>query len=502
MEKQAENMIAIYISHCRSEEIYEWVKEFAGKLQEELKMSSRFPVTIKLSYERSEPDSGVSNSMIFIPVLTADYCHEENENWQELISFKRLCSNDNIGLNITLPCKSELSRILPVLINPVSDRDLLKMEKELEGNMQSFDFIFNMSAGVNRPLRVTDTFLGHEGTFYNTQIKKLSNTIIQIITSIQSIQKTNEQTNNRIIEQMNNRTGEDVSKSVYLAWTADDCKRIRDETALVLQKAGMTLFPVIDCPIDEALLKLNVNKFLSKAACSVHILGSSTGRKIGKEEEPVSIFQINEAKKKIESDPDFKMFIWNISQSLNKLLEPEQQKIITNIRNNICHNITFTNAPSPVQLADDLRSLLAAKKDIEETSEKYEVFFMCNFLDESDAIEITDMLSDILQVETLIIGENTAVDYGQISVRYIKNSKLAVVFFNEATAWAIPFVQQVWKMIGGASSNTSILLIGEESNKENTSVVFKAPKVISKITSKNLVPLEVKALYDKIEKNQ
>ena len=53
-------------------------------------------------------------------------------------------------------------------------------------------------------------------------------------------------------------------------------------------------------------------------------------------------------------------------------------------------------------------------------------------------------------------------------------------------------------MIGGASSNTPILLIGDDAKEANRDKQFNAPKAISKIVAKDLIALEIKATYDKV----
>ena len=127
-----------------------------------------------------------------------------------------------------------------------------------------------------------------------------------------------------------------------------------------------------------------------------------------------------------------------------------------------------------------------------------EIFLIGNQLDDEDTKEITDLLNDVVLVESLIISQDRNDDYGELVVQQIKKSKLAVVYFNEATDWALPFIQQIWKMIGGASSDTPILLIGDDAKEANRDKQFNAPKAISKIVAKDLIALEIKATYDKV----
>jgi hypothetical protein len=127
-----------------------------------------------------------------------------------------------------------------------------------------------------------------------------------------------------------------------------------------------------------------------------------------------------------------------------------------------------------------------------------DIFFICNQLDEKEASEIADLLSDIIPVERLSIVQDSELDYSSLCQQQIGKSKLAVVYFKESADWAIPFVQQVWKKIGGASSHVPILLIGDEEPDSNTTKVFKAPKVLSLVVAGELIPLEIKIEFDRI----
>jgi hypothetical protein len=64
-----------------------------------------------------------------------------------------------------------------------------------------------------------------------------------------------------------------------------------------------------------------------------------------------------------------------------------------------------------------------------------------------------------------------------------------------ASDWALPFIKQIWKQVGGASSPTPLFLIGEDDPKTNLARNFKAPKVVSTIVPKENVPGEVKRVY-------
>jgi hypothetical protein len=160
--------------------------------------------------------------------------------------------------------------------------------------------------------------------------------------------------------------------------------------------------------------------------------------------------------------------------------------------------MNFSNTASTIQLVDDLRISVKVEQkqlfDIKDT----DVFLVYNQLDDNDANEVAEMLSDIIPIEKLNIIQDSEMDYSEFCAQQIGKSKLAVVYFKESSDWALPFTQQIWKKIGGASSHTPILLIGDEDPETNTNKKFKAPKVVSLIVAGELIPLEIKVQYDKI----
>src|SRR6188474_3676130 len=153
----------IFISYRHNDNRSGWVREFVQALREELAATLKNPVSI---YFDENPHDGLLeshlvddslrdklNCLIFIPILSQTYCDEKSFAWQhEFLVFKKMTSEDSIGLKIKLPNGNTASRILPIRIHDLDLEDKLLLEKELGNILRSIDFIFK-SAGVNRPLR-------------------------------------------------------------------------------------------------------------------------------------------------------------------------------------------------------------------------------------------------------------------------------------------------------------------------------------------------------------
>jgi len=280
---------------------------------------------------------------------------------------------------------------------------------------------------------------------------------------------------------------------IYLAFNSNNLVENRTNLLNTLIKSGLQAFPTdLNFQIDHNLIKQNIDT----AHVSVHLLGLNYGEPIINNQS-IEHAQYLAALEKLKQKPDFKIYVW-FPHNITEVSDEAQKHFISDIRNNIIHGINFSNTPSAIQLTDDLR--LSIQQDVKQEFDvkDTDVFLVYNQLDDNEAAEVADMLSDIIPVEKLNIIQDSDIDYSEFCVQQIGKSKLAVVYFKESADWALPFAQQIWKKIGGASSHTPILLIGDEDPETNNNKKFKAPKVVSLIVAGELIPLEIKVQYDKV----
>jgi hypothetical protein len=148
-----------------------------------------------------------------------------------------------------------------------------------------------------------------------------------------------------------------------------------------------------------------------------------------------------------------------------------------------------------MQLVDDIRVVMMKQDATVYDSKDTEIFFIFNQQDEQEALQIIDKLSLEFPIETMNILPDGEDAYREISTQQIPKSKLAVVYFKYAADWALPFIKQIWKQVGGASSPTPMFLVGEDDPRTNLARNFRAPKVISLIVPKESIPTEVKKVY-------
>jgi class 3 adenylate cyclase len=518
----------IFVSYRHNDNKYDgWVTEFVEKLQQELDATLKDKVSI---YFDKNPHEGLQDthhvdqsihtkikSLILIPIISQTYCDTSSFAWkQEFVVFKNHAENDPLGRMIKLSNGNFASRILPIKIHDIDVDDVKLLESQLSGALRSIDFIYR-DAGVNRPLRPVDDEIGSgvNKVLYRNQINKLANAIKEIIQGIKqkergepAVVSHQDITARQIIPTTFTTSLPSAIKvqvidrerpNIYLAWTSSDLKEQREELAIVLQKAGFNVLPSTDCPADDETFKNKVAEELARCTCSLHMLSGEFGRRFEADDE-ISFpqFQFQEAKKKIDSaDGEFNSFIW-LHPEYSAVIKPAQQNFIKYIRNNITRNMMFSNSQGSMQLVDDIRVVMMKQDVTIYDSKDTDIFFIFNQQDEQEAKIITDRLSLEYPVEIMNILPDGEDQYREISSQQIPKSKLAVVYFKYAADWALPFIKQIWKQVGGASSPTPLFLVGEDDPSSNLARNFKAPKVVSTIIPKEEIPAEVKKVYTTI----
>ncbi|MCU0357185.1 MAG: hypothetical protein MUE95_06365 [Cyclobacteriaceae bacterium] len=514
----------IFVSYRHNDNKYDgWVTEFVEKLQFELDATVKDKLSIFFDknpkeglQETHHVDQSINSkikSLIFIPIVSQTYCDTNSFAWkQEFKVFKNECEADDVGRMVQLLNGNVASRILPIKIHEIDSDDIRLLESELSGALRSIDFIYR-DAGVNRPLRPVDDELGVAGgrVLYRNQINKLANAIKDIVQGIKAKDRgvqvpvsSQDITARQIIPTTFSTSLPSAIKvqvidrqrpNVYLAWTSSDLKEQREEMAIILQKAGFNVLPATDCPADDETFKSRVKEEMAKCACSLHMLSGEFGRRFESDDElSFPQYQFLEAKRIIDiGQADFNSFIWLTPEA--GAMKPAQQNFIKYIRNNITRNMMFSNSQGAMQLVDDIRVVMMKQDSVEYDSKDTDIFFIFNQQDEHEAKIITDRLSLEYPVEIMNIMPDGEDQYREISTQQIPKSKLAVVYFKYAADWALPFIKQIWKQVGGASSPTPLFLVGEDDPKSNLARNFKAPKVVSTIVPKEEVPAEVKKVY-------
>jgi len=509
----------IYISYRYNDNKYDgWVTEFAEKLNQELGSTLKDKLTIFID---KNPEDGSKTakvqSLIFIPIVSQTYCDTNSAVWKnEFKVFLDEIKSDPLGSSMRVNTGNDVSRMIPVKIHEIDTEDVKLLESELSGSLRSINFIYR-EEGVNRPLRPPDDEKpgNPNRPMYRNQINKLANAIKEIITGIKLNQKgssgkepssyeptARQMVPNIVVTAVSSAIKVQVidrqRPNIYLAWTSGDLKESREEMAIILQKAGFNVLPSVDCPADDEVFKEKVAAEMQKCVCSLHMLSGEFGRRFERDEETsFPQHQFMEAKKKIDEKAAFNIFVW-LAPEAGTSIKPAQQNFIKYIRNNITRNMMFSNSQGPMQLVDDMRVVMMKQDAKVYDSKDTDIYFIFNQQDEQEARVIVDELSLEFPVETLNISPEGEESYREMSSQQIPKSKLAVVYFKYAADWALPFIKQIWKQVGGASSPTPMFLVGENDPQSNLARNFKAPRVKSSIVPKETIPSEVKKVYNEL----
>lgn len=186
----------IFISYRQKDNKYDgWVTEFVSNLKKELEATFKENISIYFDenphdglLETHDVDESLKDKLkclIFIPIISQTYCDPKSFAWShEFLPFKKLASEDRLGLKLRLSNGNVASRILPICIHELDDSDKLLLENEI-GLIRSIDFI-HKDLGVNRPLRAKDDetkFYAHS-TYYRDQINKVANSVKGLIGSL------------------------------------------------------------------------------------------------------------------------------------------------------------------------------------------------------------------------------------------------------------------------------------------------------------------------------
>lgn len=509
----------IFISYRHNDNLFDgWVTEFVARLQEELAATIKERLTIYFDQDRTvglgdSHQVGPSlahrlRSFILIPLISQTYCDTERFSWQhEFLPFLHQASADWMGLALRLPSGNFGSRILPVRIHNLDPDDVMLLERSLNGQLRTIDFVYQ-DLGVNRPLRPKDDELPRpvDGLLYRNQINKVANAIKELVAASKLL--TPPVAGGRPLHLSTPAPAPTTGTAripggpvVFLAWASKELAARREELALICIKAGMQVVPATDCPSDEEEFRIRTREALGAATCALHLLGNEFGRRFEEDEEySFPMFAYQEARRVAADLTAFRQFIWYCPDEM-LAVKPAQKAFVNTIRNELTERCTFTNAPSAMQLVEDMRGTLgqvAPPADTEADEKETDIFFVFSELDSEEANQITDRLSEEFPLEMLTIEPDSEDLYKDITVRSIPKSKLAVVYFKHGGDWALPFVKQVWRLVGGAGSTTPILFVGEDEPVQNRMRGFKAPRVISCIQPHLGVSVEVRRVLQQI----
>jgi len=289
--------------------------------------------------------------------------------------------------------------------------------------------------------------------------------------------------------------------NVFLSINRSGQSKSEKNLFLTLQRAGFSFSSGTNTILSEPVNNPeNVAFEIQNSFCSIHFIE----KKHLENPDGISISEnhFNEARKKIEKDENYKTFIWMPGKFDDSDADKKQLDFINRMQHHLSNNMILSRVPSAIQFVEDVRLILEQQtKKVFET-EPADVFLIVNQTDEKEAARVQMMLSGILKLVKLVIVQNSDIDYEEYAAQQMDVSKLSVIYYKNAADWALPFVQQIWKKVGGASAKSPLLFINDADAENITAKGFTAPRVTCFTLPCELVPLEIKVQFDALNEKK
>ena len=278
-----------------------------------------------------------------------------------------------------------------------------------------------------------------------------------------------------------------MDRTIYLSKLPNSNAGLRKRMVKIINRAGMKVVnPAENLPSDST------SELIQKADIILSVITSeildASNKKIYNEIESLNDYKELIAKKQV--------IVWCSKDLLEILKKKGDYKIIEGLKK-LVTNQHFISYSSLIKLVDDLRRI-KLKKEEKGTAKLYDITFISNENDKLKADETQLLINDILKINPIYIDFSRQEDYASVCSESIKNSNLCVVFSKNSTEWAINFSQQVWKLIGGVSSQVPILVIFDKETISPKQVTLDVPNIFKLFTEDTLAGLEIKMFYEKL----
>lgn len=304
----------------------------------------------------------------------------------------------------------------------------------------------------------------------------------------------------RALEAAERKAEYDPNKpTVFLAWSSEDIKSRREDLGVMLQKAGFNVLGYGETYASEQEMREKVEAYVGKSDFAVFVLGGEFGRTL--QADPTvshSRFQYDVTTSQARmTGGRYKLFFWQAPLE-GILLVGEQQDFITQVQNNLTSDMMFSSVSNGADFVQDLQAFVEADRSKVVIEKEYDLAVIANVQDAADCYETIEKLSEGMKVTTLTVVPENDVDYREEAKNKILRSNLTVIFFKESSDWAISFVKQMWKVVGGASSGTPFLLIGEDEPRRNRFLRFRAPNITLEVVNKAQVLERIQEIYRRV----
>jgi WD40 repeat protein/LysM repeat protein len=290
---------------------------------------------------------------------------------------------------------------------------------------------------------------------------------------------------------------------VFVAWTTEELADRRDTLMVMLEKAGMEVYPKGPQPTDESEALRLIEDCVNRADASIHVLGATYGKSLITDKRfSLPRLQYLKAEDKGRANPGkFKRFVWHLIDEGQMVLQ-DQMEFINLVQNSLSDDMMFTVTQNAPQFVDEIKSFLNSDASARDAVKEFDIAFLSNVADAADCYEVIEKLSAEYKVTTLTVVPDKDVDYKAQAIEQVRKSRMTIVYFKETSDWAISFTKMVWKLSGGASSGSPFLLIGEDEPRRNRFLKFTGPNIQLAVVHKAEVYDRILYYYDKVKQTR
>lgn len=276
-----------------------------------------------------------------------------------------------------------------------------------------------------------------------------------------------------------------MKKNIYIPPLPSSDNQLRLKISKTIERAGMQVISNNE-PITDSLK--SANQILCIITAS--LFEENNKALLG------NIESINQYYELISQKP---VFVWCPKDILNQLKTNGNHASIDKIKK-LISNQHLVSYPSPIKLVDDLRNY-KLKKTTPFPNKLYDITFISNENDKTKAQEAQLLINDIFKINPIYLNFSDQTDYSQQCAESILNSRGCVVFSKTTAEWAFYFAQQIWKIIGGVSANTPIIVVFDKKNQLPPTMKLDIPNLYTLTTEDRIAGLEIKILFEKIMNN-
>lgn len=266
--------------------------------------------------------------------------------------------------------------------------------------------------------------------------------------------------------------------SIWLGWTAEADRTRREVLSIMLRNAGYEV---------EAPQNFNPIELMSVSQrydAAFLIIGTTKGPVL-----PDGSLLLRRQYEALlqQVSPKFRLLIWAPLDE-TALYEVEAQELLTYMENTLTERVMLTRTPSLPLLIGEVRAFLSEAVEARQAVKQYDIGFIHNVRDAESCFQLVEDLSRSYKVQSLSFRPEAAEEGTQEALRLYQQSRLLIVFFHRAGDWALSVAQQIWKLGGGLSRPTPILLVGTPEPARNRRLSIHVPNIRLRLTPLEEMP--------------